>query len=564
MRLRMPALVVVLALTCALAQNQSVPVKVQVLLVDKDLNQKPVPRFGLVLRRIDDRSTPSATEVKTGLDGVAQVQLAAGRYLLSVVQPLEFQSKTYKWEIEITVSPPGTDIVLSNDNAIVTEVEPRQPSRITDELTNLYRKYQASVVTVWSEFGRGTGFVVDPAGLILTNQHVIGPSEYIAVQFDPTRKVRATLLIADASKDIAVLWADLSAFPDAIVAPLAKEESGQPIIVEGERVFTIGSPLHQRKILTTGVASKIEQRAIISDININPGNSGGPLFNSVGEVVGITTFGDPSRGIGPGVSGIVRIEQAIPLLEIAKREMSVKPKPSAALLPVEPQDTFPLESIKSAIAVEKFDTKPYIFGAGKFDVAIITPILYYRLQTESELRAVREKEKRTKKSQQAVRGTFRPLEDLKNWAEYVGEYQPVLLIRARPKLAETTGSLFLRVLVSPYIPAKVRFKTDFYKMKLLCGSKEIEPIQPGKVAHLIDVQGPFVNATDATYEGVYVYPYDAISSSCGQVALQLFSEKDPNKSEQKILDTRTLEHVSADFAPYASVHAAAASSKSPN
>src|SRR6516225_11471661 len=70
------------------------------------------------------------------------------------------------------------------------------------------------VVAVWSEFGHGTGFVVDQKGLILTSQKVIGPSEKIAVQFDPQHKVAARLLISDNEKDIAVLWANLAACPN--------------------------------------------------------------------------------------------------------------------------------------------------------------------------------------------------------------------------------------------------------------------------------------------------------------------------------------------------------------
>src|SRR5208283_1164960 len=121
---------------------------------------------------------------------------------------------------------------------------------------------------------------------------------------------------------------------------------GKEAVIEGERVFTIGSPLSQRKILTSGIVSKIEERAIISDININHGNSGGPLFNSNGVVVGITTFGDTSARGGPGISGIVRIEEAFPLIEKAKNAMASSPKPSDELLPSEPTDRFPIAALK--------------------------------------------------------------------------------------------------------------------------------------------------------------------------------------------------------------------------
>jgi S1-C subfamily serine protease len=185
--------------------------------------------------------------------------------------------------------------------------------RLTDELTDSFKRLQTSVVTVWSEIGHGTGFIVDAAGLILTNQHVVGPSEYVAVQFDPARKIPAKLLAANPEKDIAVLWVNLELLPEATIAPLADARRDVPVI-EGERVLTIGSPLNQRKVMTTGIVSKVEARTLISDININHGNSGGPLFNSLGEVIGITTFGDITQQGGPGISGIVRIEQAESLI----------------------------------------------------------------------------------------------------------------------------------------------------------------------------------------------------------------------------------------------------------
>jgi hypothetical protein len=96
----------------------------------------------------------------------------------------------------------------------------------------------------------------------------------------------------------------------------------------------------------------------------------------------------------------------------------------------------------------------------------------------------------------------------------------------------------------------MKFKTDFYRMKLLCGQKEIQPIQPGKIASVLNVHNPFVNVTDATYEGFYAYPYDAISSDCEKVTLQLFSEKEPDKPETKILDPKTVAQVVTDFEPF--------------
>ena len=147
--------------------------------------------------------------------------------------------------------------------AVLQPTESVKPGRIKDELTSNFNRLKTSVVTVWSEFGHGTGFIIDKEGLILTNQHVVGPSEYIAVQFDQTRKVRAVLLASSAEKDVAVLWANFESMPDATVATIAKTDSAEPAITEGERVFTIGSPLNKSDSIQ--IQGKRKSRRLIAD-----------------------------------------------------------------------------------------------------------------------------------------------------------------------------------------------------------------------------------------------------------------------------------------------------------
>ncbi len=543
-------------------QSQAEPTKViiRAVLVDKDLVQKPAPRLTVTFTP-GEGSADEPTGVKTGFDGSAETQLKPGKYRLTTPQGLDFQGHHYVWEFELAISGPSYTVELSNDNAKVTESAPGAPVRKIDELTTLFQKYQHSVFTVWSEIGHGTGFLIDPNGLILTNQHVIGPSELISVQFDGKRKVAARLLAFDPEKDVAVVWANMSAFPEAIVAPIAKPETGQDIAVEGERVFTIGSPLSQKKILTSGIVSKVEERVIISDININHGNSGGPLFNSLGAVVGLTTFKEEPNS----VTGIVRIEQSFPIIEQARKKMKDFSMPDARLLPVEPTDAYPLDILKETIQSEKFDYKPYIFSTGNFDVALGTPILKYRVQEEVTIAAAKEKGKRNKKHSAAVQNTFEPLQDLKGWAEYAGWYKPVLSIEASPQLRETFWSAFGRGLASSGGgyggPAHLKFKTDFYRMRLKCGEKEVEPIHPGKAATVANAHNAFVNVTDATYVGFYSYPADAISPACGRVALELFSEKEPDKPAVKELDSKTVQRIWNDFQPYLAMHQQAAGEK---
>lgn len=299
------AILCLAALATAQTAPVPVPLKIRVIIVDRDLNPKPVPKARIIIKQAGS-PTPARFEATTDFDGIAHVSVPPGTYRLISAQPTDFQGKSYNWDVQVTVTESQNAFDLSNDNASMAELA---PAPVVDNLSLVYKKYRNSVVTVLAEYGpaKGTGFIIESSGLILTNQHVVRTSQWIAVQVDETHRLPATLLAADSEKDVAVLWINPAKLPD--IAPVSLLPPGGEPAVEGERVFTIGSPLHQSKVMTTGIVSKVEKRAIISDVNINHGNSGGPLFNSQGLVIGITTFGDFTRQGGPGISGIVRIEQ---------------------------------------------------------------------------------------------------------------------------------------------------------------------------------------------------------------------------------------------------------------
>jgi len=532
------------------AETATVTLRIHAILIDAALNQKPVARLAITIKPTDSASSPLSA--RTNFEGVAELQLSPGKYELST-EPLTFEGKQYQWVQVVEVSTSGTSVDLSNDNAATSAPPPKQAAHVVDELTSQFSKLRNSVVTVWSEIGHGTGFIVDDAGLVITNEHVISRSQLNSVQFDAQHKTRAVILASNPEKDIAILRIAPNVFPGALAAPIASPTAGEPSVVEGERVFTIGSPLNQRKIITSGIVSKIEPRAIISDININHGNSGGPLFNSLGQVVGVTTFGDlPSNG-GPGISGIIRIEEAMPLLDEARKKLS-DGAPEPVMLPVEPSEVFPLEAITAAVTAEKFNVKPYTYGIGGFDVSFSTPVLLYRTRKRSEIESAKGKANRNRRNAQAIQNTYDPGHDFRNWEEYVGEFKPVLILNARPQLREGFWSAFGRGLAMSQGmyggPANMAFQADFYRMKLVCGTKEVEPIQPAKAAIVINEDNAFVRVKDATFEGAYVYPHDAINPQCGVVTLQLFTEKKPTEPIVLALRPDTIERVWADFEPY--------------
>jgi S1-C subfamily serine protease len=209
----------------------------------------------------------------------------------------------------------------SSSPLVLTEAQ-AAPAYEPQELNNInvYKKVLPSVVNITAtqlvfdffygavpQQGQGSGFVLDKAGHILTNYHVIqGANRGIEVQLSNKRRYEARVIGADRLHDLALLQIDA---PNLQPVTLANSSNLQV----GQNVYAIGNPFGLSGTMTSGIISSIRsiknengapiEDAIQTDAAINPGNSGGPLLNSSGEVIGINTMiasngADQSSGIG--------------------------------------------------------------------------------------------------------------------------------------------------------------------------------------------------------------------------------------------------------------------------
>ena len=141
------------------------------------------------------------------------------------------------------------------------------------------------------ERGLGSGVIVSPSGVIITNHHVVGEADAIKVLLSDKSEFTAELIGTDPKSDLAVLRIDATNLP---TIPWADSDRLQV----GEYVLAIGNPFGLNQTVTMGIVSAVGRARmgiaeyedfIQTDAAINPGNSGGPLVNARGEVVGINT-----------------------------------------------------------------------------------------------------------------------------------------------------------------------------------------------------------------------------------------------------------------------------------
>jgi S1-C subfamily serine protease len=167
-----------------------------------------------------------------------------------------------------------------------------------------------------TEQSLGSGFVIDKAGHIVTNYHVVSGAQKVQVAFSGQDQLTASVVGKDPSTDVAVLKIDAHA---RALTPLTLGNSDD--VTVGDPVYAIGNPFGFTRTLTTGVVSAVQRQlegptplpiehAIQTDAAINHGNSGGPLIDAGGRVIGVTS--QISTG-NTGQQGNLGIGFAIPI-----------------------------------------------------------------------------------------------------------------------------------------------------------------------------------------------------------------------------------------------------------
>ncbi len=206
------------------------------------------------------------------------------------------------------------------------------PQTAPTSVADIYQKVSGSVVFVSARGGNGSlpfdgqgggkaasgsGFVIDKAGHIVTNDHVVEDADRFTVRFgeegDP---IPAKLVGKDPSSDLAVLSIDPKAVKGGLKPlTLASSKSLRP----GEAAIAIGSPFGLSGTVTTGIISALDREidapngfsipgAVQTDAAINPGNSGGPLLDAAGRVIGVNSQIASSSGGNSGVGFAVPVD----------------------------------------------------------------------------------------------------------------------------------------------------------------------------------------------------------------------------------------------------------------
>jgi S1-C subfamily serine protease len=175
-----------------------------------------------------------------------------------------------------------------------------------------------NVVVVYAGGGHGSGFVIDDAGDLLTNEHVVRTAERVRVRFESGEEATAAVLATDVRRDVALLRIDRGG------------TGGLPIRSElpaiGAEVYAVGAPLDPSYSATVskGIVSALRtidgELWIQSDVNVQPGNSGGPLLDARGNIVGITSRGESTdAGTPSGINFFVPIADALSRLGLSLR-----------------------------------------------------------------------------------------------------------------------------------------------------------------------------------------------------------------------------------------------------
>jgi S1-C subfamily serine protease len=277
---------------------------------------------------------------------VLVVILAACNLNQQAEPPAQAILSTPAADLPINVSAPGS---LAQPTTVPQAIIDSADAEYT-LLTNVYERLVPSIVNVevvtsavqtgFNETARGSGFIYDDKGHVITNAHVANDTVSILITFHDGYVTEARVVGVDLFSDLAVLKVEVNA---ERLHPVTFADSD--LVKVGQRAIAIGNPFGLASSMTVGIVSGLGRQlpsaemisnnltpnfnnpSIIQvDTDINPGNSGGPLLNSQGEVIGVNTAIRSESGVFAGVGFAVpasTVLRVVPeLIETGKVEYS--------------------------------------------------------------------------------------------------------------------------------------------------------------------------------------------------------------------------------------------------
>ncbi|GGC54032.1 hypothetical protein GCM10011504_35550 [Siccirubricoccus deserti] len=174
--------------------------------------------------------------------------------------------------------------------------------------------------------GAGSGFVIDPAGYIVTNNHVVGNASRVVVALQDGSELQARVVGTDDLTDLALLKVESRSALTSVTWGVSAQAR------VGSWVVAAGNPFGLGGTITSGIVSARGREIgagpfddfIQTDAAINPGNSGGPLFNAAGEVIGINTAIYSPSGASAGIGFATPSDLARPVIEQLRRDGRVE------------------------------------------------------------------------------------------------------------------------------------------------------------------------------------------------------------------------------------------------
>lgn len=274
---------------------------------------------------------------------------------------------------------PDLDYQITRRDAVVRAVEAVSPAVVNISTEKLVQNPYYGRDDFWSWFqgmrprrqreyvenSLGSGVLVDPDGLVLTNEHVVGAADRIFVTLADGRQVEADIVGSDRASDLAVLR-----LKEKGPWPAVRMGRSDDLMI-GETVIAIGNPFGLQSTVTLGVVSALGRTLqsdpengdayadfVQTDAAINPGNSGGALLNVLGELVGINTQ-IVARGQNLGFA--IPIDRARKVLDELVHYGRVRPMWTGMI--VEELDAglardMDMPDVKGVIVVQRFSESP--------------------------------------------------------------------------------------------------------------------------------------------------------------------------------------------------------------